>query len=131
MIFADTGAIFACFVAPDPNHGKARAWFEQNKDVLVTSDHVLAELFTLLKARGQYRIALEIGDDIWDEKLTQIEPVTSQDLKKAWNVFKSFGDKRWSFVDCTSRALMERLNIQQAFTFDVHFRQFGTVAVVP
>jgi uncharacterized protein len=48
-----------------------------------------------------------------------------------WSVFKTFSDKGWSFTDCTSRVLMERLGIAQAFAFDEHFRQFGTVTVVP
>lgn len=40
-------------------------------------------------------------------------------------------DKQWSFTDCTSRVVMERLGIQKVFAFDDHFRQFGTVTVVP
>jgi uncharacterized protein len=106
-------------------------WLAGNTEGLVTSDHVLVELFTLLKARGQYRIALEVGDEMWSGKLARIEPVSSVDLMSAWIIFKRFDDKRWSFVDCISRVVMERLDIKKAFTFDEHFRQFGTVTVVP
>jgi predicted nucleic acid-binding protein len=45
-------------------------------------------------------------------------------------VFQRFHDKEWSFTDCTSRVVMQRLGIQRAFAFDDHFRQFGTVTVV-
>ena len=40
-------------------------------------------------------------------------------------------DKEWSFTDCVSRAVIERLGITTAVAFDEHFRQFGTVIVVP
>jgi len=49
----------------------------------------------------------------------------------AWNVFRRFTDKAWSFTDCVSYVVMQRLKISTACSFDEHFRQFGTVAVVP
>ena len=131
MIFVDTGAWFACFVRQDPCHEQASAWFVSNTQRLLTSDHVLSELFTLLKARGQFASALTIGDDLWSGKLAYIEIATPNDLTNAWNVYKSYGDKAWSFVDCISRTIMERLGVDRAFAFDEHFRQFGMVTVVP
>ena len=46
-------------------------------------------------------------------------------------VVETFSDKEWSFTDCTSRVLMEKLRIERAFAFDQHFLQFGGVKVVP
>ena len=57
--------------------------------------------------------------------------MTKTDVSDAWQTFRTFRDKRWSFTDCVSRAIMLRLGITQAFAFDHHFRQFGTVAVIP
>jgi predicted nucleic acid-binding protein len=57
--------------------------------------------------------------------------VEDTDFDDAWDMFERFQDKEWSFTDCTSRVLIQRLGIQRAFAFDDHFRQFGTVAVVP
>ena len=131
MIFVDTGAWFACFVSHDHHHEQAAAWYLNNTQTLVTSDHVLAELFTLLKARGEFQTALAVGDDLWAGKLAYVEGVTAGDLAQAWHTYKTYHDKRWSFTDCTSRVVMERLGVKQAFSFDEHFRQFGTVAVVP
>jgi predicted nucleic acid-binding protein len=45
--------------------------------------------------------------------------------------FKDFDDKDWSFTDCTSKVVIEQRRISQAFAFDHHFNQFGTVQVVP
>jgi predicted nucleic acid-binding protein len=65
-----------------------------------------------------------------DERLDLVR-VSDADLQRATDIFFSFVDKAWSFTDCTSRVVMERLGIQRAFAFDEHFRQFGTVAVLP
>jgi len=63
--------------------------------------------------------------------LINIEYLTPQDIRDAWHVFERYLDKDWSFTDCTSKVVMERLGITTAFAFDQHFRQFGTVTVVP
>lgn len=39
--------------------------------------------------------------------------------------------KEFSFTDCTTFAVMERLKIPAAFTFDEHFRQYGRFKVYP
>ncbi|HEX9987631.1 MAG TPA: hypothetical protein VGE45_04035, partial [Chloroflexia bacterium] len=54
-----------------------------------------------------------------------------EDILTAWQVFRTYADKEWSFTDCTSKVVIEKLGITHAFAFDQHFRQFGTVAVVP
>ena len=61
MIFVDTGAWFASFVASDPDHAAAGAWLDANTHALVTTDYVIDELLTLLKIRGELERALEIG----------------------------------------------------------------------
>jgi predicted nucleic acid-binding protein len=38
-------------------------------------------------------------------------------------------DKRWSYVDATSFALMEREETAEAFAFDRHFTQRGLTLV--
>ena len=52
-------------------------------------------------------------------------------MAQAWDVFASHKDKGWSFTDCVSRAVIDRLGIVTACAFDVHFRQFGSLNVVP
>ena len=129
-VFVDTGAWFAASVPSDPDHAAAVAFMRSNGERLVTSDYIYNELLTLFRSRGH----LDRGKD-W---LTQVQQrrwevvrVTRADIRLATDVFFSFADKEWSFTDCTSRVLMERLGVQRAFAFDEHFRQFGTVVVVP
>ena len=130
-IFVDTGAWFARFVPSDSDHPAAREWFDANTSPLITTDYVIDELLTLLKVRGEFGRAVEIGGAFFTGDVCNLEWVSKSDVTNAWLVFSSFRDKQWSFTDCVSRVVMERLGIATAVAFDKHFREFGTVAVVP
>ncbi len=43
----------------------------------------------------------------------------------AWEILERHRDKRWSYVDATSFALLERDGGGEAFAFDAHFSQRG------
>jgi predicted nucleic acid-binding protein len=130
-VFVDTGAWFGYFVGRDPDHPAAVAWMQRNRQPLVTTDYVLDELLTLLKLRESYRVAVAAGDALWQQRVARIERITFEDFTRSWEVFRQYHDKEWSFTDCTSKVIMERLRITQAFAFDSHFEQFGTVLRVP
>ena len=130
-VFVDTGAWFAYFVRRDPDHNSARNWVSTNESSLVTSDYILDELFTLLKIRESHVVAVAAGRALIEEKICQIIRVTPNDFAHAWSIFVQFNDKGWSFTDCTSKVIMERLGITTAFSFDEHFEQFGSIIRVP
>jgi uncharacterized protein len=131
MIFVDTGAWFAAAVPSDPNHSAASQWLAGNTEPLLTTNYVVDETLTLLRARGERTRALMLGEGFFNSQLAEIYTLAEDDIVLAWEVFKRFDDKDWSFTDCTSKVVIERLRIQQAFVFDNHFKQFGTVQVVP
>ncbi len=130
-VFVDTGAWFAYFVRRDPDHNSARNWVSTNESSLVTSDYILDELFTLLKIRESHIVAVATGRVLIEEKICQVIKLTPDDFTRAWSIFVQFSDKGWSFTDCTSKAIMERLSITTAFSFDEHFEQFGSIIRVP
>lgn len=129
-IFVDTGAWYAASVASDPDHAVASAFMRSNRQRLVTSDYIYDELLTLFRSRGHTDRAQD-----WVNQARQgrckIIRITDADFQMATEVFFKFADKQWSFTDCTSRVVIERLGINRAFAFDEHFRQFGTVTVLP
>jgi uncharacterized protein len=131
VIFVDTGAWYAAFVSNDPDHAAAATWFRNNTSPLMTTDYVLDELFTLLLVRREIPIAMKIGPPLLEQSLATLEFVLPQDVRQAWAVFQAYRDKAWSFTDCVSRVVMQRMGIAEAFAFDDHFRQFGTVSVFP
>jgi len=131
MIFTDTGGWFSLTVPVDPQHPAAAQWFASNRQPLFTTDFVVDETLTLLKARGQNARAITIGRQFFSGSLATVYYLTEEDIQAAWQVFTRYADKEWSFTDCTSKVVMEKMGITEAFAFDHHFRQFGTVAVVP
>jgi predicted nucleic acid-binding protein len=130
-VFVDTGAWFARFVPTDPDHSAAKAWLDRNTQPLITTDYVIDELLTLLRVGGEYQRALDIGPRMLHGEVCELEWVTPPDVEEAWQVFSTYHDKACHFTDCVSRVVMERLGIDTALAFDEHFRQFGTVRVVP
>jgi len=55
-------------------------------------------------------------------RVAEVYTLDETDIALAWEIFSRFDDKDWSFTDCTSKVIIERLGIQQAFAFDNHFR---------
>lgn len=131
MIFVDTGAWFASVVPTDRDHAAVLQWLGQNREPLITTDYILDETLTLLRRRGQNHMALALGTSLLSETLAALHFLSLQEIQDAWGVFQRFADKEWSFTDCTSKVVMERLGITQALSFDQHFRQFGSVTVMP
>ena len=63
---------------------------------------------------------------------TTIVRVRAADEERARSILFRYEDKAFSYNDAISFAVMERLGIDLAFTFDSDFRQYGwTVATPP
>ena len=131
MIFVDTGAWFASVLPSDSDHQKAVLWLTNNTQILLTTDYVIDETLTLLRARGEIKRAIILGEAFFSGQLATIYYLTEEDIRLTWQVFRNYSDKEWSFTDCSSKVVMEKFGITQAFSFDYHFRQFGSVQVVP
>jgi len=130
MIFVDTGAWFARFVPDDPAHVLVSEWFENNTEVLVTSDYCVDETLTLLAVRKRPKLAIEAGRQLFDEKLSRLNFLTSQQVHRAWIVFQQRATAGWSFTDCTSKVLIDDLELKTAVALDQHYHQFG-ISIVP
>jgi uncharacterized protein len=131
VTFVDTGAWVALFVEADAQHRAAREWVGSNPDRLVTSDYIVDEVLTLLAARFRRQTATRAGHVLFSQELAGLIQLTEEDKDRAWAIFQSHSDKRWSFTDCTSYALMHRLGISTAFAFDRHFSQMRGIRRVP
>lgn len=55
----------------------------------------------------------------------KIETITTADLAAAWAIGSAFPDQTFSIVDPTSFAVMERLRITQAASFDGDFAGYS------
>ena len=77
---------------------------------LVTTDHVLVETWRLLANRLGYAAAERWWDAVRGGAAS-LEPVTAGDLEVAHAIGVDFPDQRFSIVDRTSFAVMQRLGV--------------------
>ncbi len=118
-LFADTGAWYALTDKKDPDHLNATQFLQKNTFPIVTTNFVFDETITLLRARLGRQAAAEFGQRLKDSRLVTIIAVNGDDENRAWDIFLKFKD--FSYTDCTSFAVMQRLKLDMAFTFDGHF----------
>ena len=123
----DTSAYFALLDADDANHAQARtisARLIAEGWRLLTTSFVLAETHALLLNRLSQQIATRFLRDM-EHSPTTIVWVTPRDVQRARAIIYQYTDKDFSLTDAASFAVMERLRIPAAFTFDRHFAQYG------
>jgi predicted nucleic acid-binding protein len=121
-VFVDTGAWYAIADASDRHHDEAAQFYLEHapNGQFVTTDLIVSEAWTLIGAHLGRPAALTFWETL---RTTRIPVVTleSVDLEAAWRIVQAFSDQDFSFTDCTSFAVMERLGIDEAFAFDAHF----------
>ena len=131
MIFVDAGAWYALATPLDPDHESAKLLAAAANEAFVTSDYIVDELLTLFTVARQKPKGIEWLHDVLEHGGTDLVRVSEADFQNAVRIYEQFNDKKWSFTDCTSYVLIQRLQVKRAFSFDHHFRQFGIVEVIP
>lgn len=133
-IFIDTSAWVALENKKDIHYEEAIAFRDEIKNRryrMYTSNFVLDETYTLLLANVGYKKTVESARRIRvlrNKGLLHIVQVTGDIEESAWLIFERFNkDKFWSFTDCTSKVIMEMLDINEVFSFDRNFEQMGFV----
>ena len=125
----DTSAFYALLDADDYHHQDSVALFAglaRSRTRLLTSNHVIFETYSLVLNRLAGSMA-----NRWLAKLKlQAERATGEDERRAVQIVLRFRDKRFSLVDASSFAIMERLGLRCAIAFDPHFRQYGRFIVL-
>ena len=124
IIFVDTSALFAIANAKDEDHQKAKEFLTklvEERATLLVTNFIIAEIYTLMLRKIGRNKAIEYVEKL--RNTAEIERVSEEDESKAWQIILHFHDKHFSYVDATSFAVMKRLGINDAFSFDEHFRQ--------
>jgi uncharacterized protein len=130
-ILVDTSAYYALADRSDQHHPAAVGFVKANDRPLVTTDLIVIETLNLVQARLGPAPAIALGKRLFAPATTTMLKVTDHDLAQAWRLFQRYRDKTISFTDCTTFALMARLEMATAFVFDIHFRQYGRLLVLP
>jgi predicted nucleic acid-binding protein len=121
-VLVDTGAWYALADASDRHHREARRFYlaEAPRGRLLTTDLILSETWTLIAAHLGRAAALTFWNTLRKTR-TPVVTIEAVDLEAAWRIVHDFHDQTFSFTDCTSFAVMERLGVDEAFAFDTHF----------
>ena len=135
-VFVDTSAWDAIEDGDDHAHTDTLHCKEdltQQRKRLYTTNFVLDETFTLLLLNIGYTCTVTFKqtiDQLRSGGILTVVHVTEEIECAAWEVFERFNqDKTWSFTDCTTKVVMDRLGISQVFAFDHHFEQMGFVRI--
>jgi predicted nucleic acid-binding protein len=132
-IFVDTSGFYALMVKGDDRHEaaeKALREARRRKRGFVTSDYVLDETATLLKARGFAHLLGAFFDSVQSSRLCRIEWTDPDRFHEAQGFFLKHVDHAWSFTDCVSFRVMKVLRLRDALTKDEHFTEAGFVALL-
>jgi predicted nucleic acid-binding protein len=131
-VFVDTGAWFALQVTDDEHHDAAREAFPQIVEAsksLVASNLIIGETYTLLRLTKGYQEAKRFLDKLaQSEKLERLF-ITESLERQAYEILHRYADHPFSFVDCTSFALMRQQRIRYAFAFDSRFATAGFIRI--
>ena len=116
----------------EPWHSQARqaaAKLMASRTRFVFTSFILAETHAYFSRSSALRT--QILDDAEENPALQWESVWRDDESAALALLRQQRDKEYSLCDAISFAVMKRLGIARAATFDSHFRQFGEFEIVP
>jgi predicted nucleic acid-binding protein len=126
-VFVDSSVYLALLDVDDEHHRDATQIVHQlateryrqfTTNVLLIESHAL-----ILSVLGRTQAAQFLKD--MQESHTVIVRVRASDEARAKQILFQYDDKDFSFADAISFAVMERLEIRLAFTFDRDFAQYG------
>ncbi len=124
----DTSAHYALADRGDANHLETVSFARKLRNegiILVVTNLIIAELYGLLLLRlGRYVAFNYTNLDGFRSGVFWLERVTEADEERAWEILETYADQDFSYVDATTFAVMERLNLERAFAFDRHFETF-------
>ena len=126
--FVDTSGFYALLVERDPAHQRATetlARAAKSRGRFVTSDYVLDETVTLLKARGLGHLVEALFDAVFKSSACRIEWIEASRFETTRQFLRKHNDQPWSFTDCSSFCLMHELKLHKTLTTDIHFRHAG------
>jgi uncharacterized protein len=121
-LFVDTSAFYAAADMADRSHERTKRVLGAGEP-LVTSDHVLAESWLLLRHRLG-RAAANAFLEAIRAGASAVEHVGPADLEVAWSIAAEFEDQDFSLVDMTSFAVMQRTGVLRAASLDDDFAIF-------
>ena len=133
-VFIDTGAFIALTDTNDKYHRAAKEFYYQIKNSgskFLTTNFVICETINYLRARISHHIAVFFRENLYKSSIVEVIFVSSPMEEAAFQIFKKYDDKDFSFTGCTSFSVMRSKRISRVFAFDKHFEQYGKFIRLP
>ncbi len=126
-IFVDSSALIALAKTNDDRHADARDFLAglTGSFQFLTTDYILDETVTRLRDSLGAEKAAYFVEKILESRIYKIAFIDKRLFLASLKWLKKYADKPLSFTDCSSFALMEKLSLNKAFTFDDDFRKVG------
>jgi predicted nucleic acid-binding protein len=131
-IYVDTSGFIALASKKDKNHAASKEFLKESIEEghrFVTGKNTLIEYVDGLTKRATKREAVRQLDSILSSRFLLVEEVREEDWSLGLDYFRRYHDKAIDLTDSLSFAIMERLRIDSAFTFDGDFGVHGFVTV--
>lgn len=130
MRFIDTSYWVVLRLRRDENHAAAvRLWTPGAP--LLTTNHVIGETWTFLRRRDGHDAAVAFLDAVEGAAWLTVHHVESETERDARGWLRRHDERRYSFVDATSFAVMRRERLQEALAFGGDFTAAGFIEVRP
>jgi predicted nucleic acid-binding protein len=129
----DSSANLAILDRGDAHHDEAMAILREQRRghvATVTTTTVIIETHALILSVGGRTFARRFLVDL-ESSDTRIGQVRARDEAAGRAILLQYTDRDWSFTDAISFAVMDRLRIRLAFTFDDDFTQYGFTRLTP
>lgn len=128
-VFIDTSAYYTLIDKSATDYALAQASFRRmtSEQVdLCTTTFVVAEIHAMVLRRLGRDLGSRTLDRLYASSIRIIRP-TERDETHAREIIRQQSDKDYSYTDAISFAVMERLHLRHAWTYDHHFSQYGFV----
>ena len=132
-VFVDTAAWLALINIDDIWHQQAkqiRLELVKQNYIFITTEFILLEVGDALCSQGLRKNTANFLNNIYQLKSTRIVTLSQDLLQLGLSLYEQRLDKDWGLTDCISFVVMQREQIQEAFTSDKHFEQAGFIRLL-
>jgi len=127
-MFVDSSGLYALADRRDSSHAQVRervGKLLESGTGLVLTDYIVDEACTLAKVRAGSDAALRLLEIVERSRAIEMLWIGIEHFEAAKAFFRRHADHGYSFTDCTSFVVMDKLRIRDALTSDHHFAEAG------